>query len=277
MDPARRRSPRRAAACLAAPAVLALATVAGCGGGAATVGSDVASEAEWRALRSPRPEPLQEAARVAVGEISFLGTVGWPFAGTVGAPLGISELVVAGLLRRRDVDFVERRRFEAGAQAERLGTRPRSQPPAGVSRSADFIANATWIPAGAAGTSLEIALVDPETGDVVAGARRGVSPDADPVGLARSIVEGILQALDEAGRRPDWADPLEEVNAGASGGVSPEALASFLRGLAAEELWRWEDARRGYTAAAADPDFHEARTALARAARLRLGGTLAES
>jgi hypothetical protein len=249
----------------------------GCGGRAATVAPDVASESEWRALRQPRPEPLDGAARVAVGDIAFLGAIDWPFSGSVGASLGISELVVAGLLRRRDVDFVERRRFDAGVAAEKLGARPRTQPPAGVSRSADFIANATWIAAGAAGTSLEIALVDPETGDVAAGARRSVPADADPVRLARIIVEGIMEALDEAGRRPVWSDPLAEVNAGASGGVSPGAVASFLRGLAAEEVWRWEDARRGYSAAATDPDFHEARTALARAARLRLGGTLAES
>lgn len=265
---------RRPAGALALAAGL---TVAGCGGGAATMGSDVASEAEWRALREPRPGPLDGAARVAVGEVAFLGVVDWAFPGTVSAPLGISELVVAGLLRRRDVDFVERRRFEAGVESERRGARPRGQPPAGVSRSADFIANATWIPAGPAGTSVEISLVDPETGDVAAGSRRRVSPDADPVVLARTIVDGIVEALDEAGRRPAWSDPLGEMNAGAPGGVSTDALASFLRGLAAEEVWRWEDARRGYAAAATDPDFHEARTALARAARLRLGGTLAES
>ena len=43
------------------------------------------------------------------------------------------------------------------------------------------------------------------------------------------------------------------------------------------ELWNWEEARRGYQAAAADPAFYEATAALGRTARLRLGGTLAES
>lgn len=272
MHAARTRTHRRAVA-----VALAGLAVTGCGGGATSMASDVASEAEWRALREPRPEPLGGAARVAVGEISFLGAVEWDFPGTVSASLGMSELVVAGLLRRRDVDFVERRRFEAGAESERRGARPRGQPAAGVSRSADFIANATWVPAGAAGTSVEIALVNPETGDVAAAARRSVPADADPVLLARSIVDGIVQALAEADRLPAWSDPLGEVNAGPSGGVSTDALASFLRGLAAEEVWQWEEARRGYAAAAADPRFHEARTALARTARLRLGGTLAES
>ena len=58
--------------------------------------------------------------------------------------------------------------------------------------------------------------------------------------------------------------------------VLDPALQSFLRGLAAEESWDWEGARRGYQAAASDPGFFEAPAALARAARLRLGGTLGE-
>ena len=110
-----------------------------------------------------------------------------------------------------------------------------------------------------------------------AAARRSVPADAHPVFLARAIVAGIVQALAGADRLPAWSDPLGEVNAAPSGGVSGEALSSFLRGLAAEEVRRWEEARRGYAAAAADPRFPEARTALARTVRLRLGGTLAES
>lgn len=260
--------------------VVAVLIASGCGGGSTTMASDAASAAEWQALREARPEPLTGAARVAVGEVAFLGPFEWNFPEAVDASLGVTELVVAGLLRRPDLNFVERRRFEAGAEAERLGTRPRGQPPAGVSRSADFLARATWIPAGAAGSSVEIALVDPATGEVAATARRPVPADADPVLLARTIVAGIAQALDGAGRLPAWDDPLSEMNALASSGVSgvtTEALGNYLRGLAAEEVWRWEDARRGYAEAAKDPRFHEARSALARTARLRLGGTLAES
>jgi hypothetical protein len=48
-----------------------------------------------------------------------------------------------------------------------------------------------------------------------------------------------------------------------------------MAGLEAEERWDWEGARRGYQAAlAAAPGFLEAEAALARAARLRNGGTL---
>lgn len=95
--------------------------------------------------------------------------------------------------------------------------------------------------------------------------------------------QALLELLAARGRLPAWNDPVgadrgSGANADGPSRVSTEALRHFLRGLAAEDTWDWEGARRGYQQAlTADPDFHEARTALARAARLRLGGTLAES
>lgn len=257
---------------------------AGCagpvGGGAAT---GTASEEEWRALRQPRPEPLAGAVRVTVSEVSFLGDVAWPDATAVDAELGVSELVVANLLRRRDVDFVERRRFAAAAAAERRGEpAPSRRPAAGVSRSADLGLGATWIPIGADRATVEIRLVDMETGDVVGTERLPLPRSVDVVGVARAMARGALGILDELGRLPEWDDPRarngRDANAPAATGVSMEAMRHFLQGLAAEETWRWERARRGYQQALAlEPDFYEARVALARTARLRLGGTLAES
>ena len=244
-------------------------------GGRATGGSDVATDAEWRALRAPRPEPLPAAPRVAVGEVQILGSAPRVHGG-VSTPLAVAELVSAGLLRRRDVTFVERRRFAAAVEAERAGRRPPGQPPAGVSRSADFQLVAVWIPA-AAGAAVDVRLVRLEDGEVVRAGRRALAADGGPVRLARGIVAEGIGVLDALGRRPAWDDPLGDANYLASDGVGPDALERFLDGLAAEELWRWEEARRGYQAAAADASFFEARAALARTARLRLGGTLAES
>lgn len=265
-----------ATACLAACA----GGMAGTGGGTAT---DVASEEEWRALRQPRPEPLPAAPRVTIGDVAFVGAFPWPVAHATPPSLGVAELAAAGLLRRRDVHFVERRRFAAAAEAERRGVRRRpGQPAAGVSPGAEFSANAVWLPIGDR-AALEVRLVALETGDVAGATRVDLPANPDAVTLGRSLVTGIVQVLDNLGRRPEWIDPLDSAseataatNAAAAAGVSPTALASFLRGLASEEAWDWEGARRGYLAASAEPGFHEARAALARAARLRLGGTLGE-
>ena len=91
--------------------ILLLLAASACGGGATTGAADVATESERRALRQPRPEPLDFAPRVAVGAMQLVGTIDWPRAG-VTPELGVSELVVTGLLARRDVEFVERRRFD---------------------------------------------------------------------------------------------------------------------------------------------------------------------
>lgn len=267
------------------PAAVTLSVLAGCGGAVGTTGgAGTATEAEWRQLREPRPEPLPGAVRITVSEVYFAGPHPWPDDARVDPGLGLSELVAANLLRRRDVRFVERRRFSEAAAAERRGEpAPPGRPPPGVSESVDLGIVALWIPTSSDRANLEIRLTRVETGDVVGATRLVVPADTDPVDTARAIVGGTLEVLDGLGRLPRWDDPLEAesgatANAGGVSRVSTDALLHFLRGLAAEERWSWEGARRGYQQALErDPDFHEARTALARAARLRLGGTLAES
>lgn len=258
--------------------------VTGCAGASGGGGARVAGLAEWRELREPRPEPLPGAVRLAVSDVHLAGPYPWPEGARVDPALGLSELVVANLLRRRDVRFVERRRFVAAAAAERRGEpAPAGRPPPGVSESADLGLVATWLPTTGERASLEIRLTRMETGDVDGATRVVVPRDIDAVTLARSIVRGTLDVLEELGRLPEWdALPEGETGAGANAEgdsrVSTHALRYFLQGLAAEERWSWEGARRGYQQALeGDPHFHEARTMLARAARLRLGGTLAES
>ena len=227
---------------------------------------------------------------MTVSEVAFVGAYPWPAAAPVGPALGVAELTVAGLLRRRDVDFVERRRFARAAEAERSGMRRRvGQPPAGVSRSAEFAANAVWIspasgPATESGPAMEsrpamveVRLVRLATGDVAAATRLPLPATTDPPALARSLVRGIVGLLDELGARPAWSDPLAESLDSTSASVSARSMSHFLRGLAAEEAWDWEGARRAYQQATSEGAFVEAETALARTARLRLGGTLSES
>jgi hypothetical protein len=203
----------------------------------------------------------------------------WPSSSSVSAELGLSELVIAGLLRRSDVELVERRRFGAAAEAERLGRpRPRGAPAVGVSPGADLMASAVWLPLGAEQASVEVRLTDAATG-AVRGARRVTLPrEADMVGSARAIVAATLESLREMDRLPDWDDPIPEAapDTYRRSGIGDEALQRFLSGLAAEEQWNWEEARRSYQAAATG-GFVEAEAALARTARLRAGGTLGES
>ena len=170
----------------------------------------------------------------------------------------------------------ERRRFTAVAAAERAGARPRGTPPAGVSPGAEFIAAAAWLPLVPGQSSVELRLATP-SGAIVGSARVALRDENDPVTIARSIVTALLAALDDVDRLPAWEDPIAGASRTITGSdVSDTALQSFLRGLAAEESWDWDGARRGYQAAARDPSFFEAPAALARAARLRLGGTLGE-
>lgn len=264
--------------------MLTVASVAaGCVGGGPSAGPAPAadiSEAEWRALATPRPEPLPGSARVTVSELRLTNPDAWGLTASVDVPLGLSELVVAGLLRRRDVHFVERRRFSVAAERERRGLpRPSGAPPAGVSPGAELVLSGTWATLGLDSAYLDMRLTDVQTGDVVTTWRTATANDADPIGLARTVVGGLLVALEEMGRRPEWTDPLS--GAAPTGymatSVPPEAVEAFLRGLAAEEEWNWAGAFRGYSAAAAHGAFFEAEVALARAARLRMGGTLGES
>jgi hypothetical protein len=262
--------------------MLVIATSAVVGGACASVGSagplGTATDAEWRALSRPRPPALSGAARVSISQVEFLGRFPWNTPAAVAPALGVEELVVAGLLRRRDVRFIERRRFAAAVEAIRNGVRPApGAPPPGISESADFITTAVWIPVGSGQASVEVRLSTLETGAVAGATRLVLSDDADPVMLARTIVNGVLQVLDDLDRLPVWDDGAGRTGTARERRVSTDALASFFAGLASEESWDWEGARRGYQTAARDATFHEASTALARAARLRLGGTLGES
>lgn len=265
---------------LLAPTLLLLAGCGGSGGGAVGTAPAAprASDAEWAALATPRPEALAGAPRVSVGEVLLVGTPAWS-AAPVDPGLGVSELVAAGLLRRQDVRFVERRRFAAAAEAERTGAaRPEGAPAAGSSPGAQYLVSATWASVGLDSAYVDLRLSDAESGAVVASWRGATARDADPVALARRVVAGTLAALDGLGVRPRWQDP----DAGAApaayqaSGVSAAAVASFFQGLAAEEAWSWERARMGYQAAVAagGASFVEAAAALARTARLRNGGTL---
>ena len=141
------------------------------------------------------------------------------------------------------------------------------------------MASIGWVPLAAGQASLEVRLSDATRGDVVATRRVLLPSAADPVGVARQAVAALLASLGELGRLPAWSDPI----AGAApstfvpSGVSQPALEDFAAGLAAEDSWRWESAREAYQAAASSVGFFEASTALARTARLRLGGTLGEN
>lgn len=254
---------------------LALSACASAGGR----GGDRATEEEWRALALPRPTPLPGAARLSVTAVELAGDVGWAPGGVaISAELGIEELVVAGLLRRPDVRFVERRRFTAAAEAERAGLpHPDGAPAAGVSPGAEYLAAATWVGLGDARSTVEIRLVEATSGSVAGSARVVLGGRPAPLSIARAVVDGVLEALDGLGRRPAWEDPAAGAGGRTDNDVAPEALRSFLGGVVAESTWDWESARRHYQAAAADAGFYEARAALARTARLKRGGTLGES
>jgi len=250
-----------------------------CASGSPGVGASL-GEPEWRLLASPRPEPLAGATRLAIGEVRLLGDPEWPADSPVGPGLGLTELVAAGLLRRPDVRFVERRRFAAALEAERAGAaRGIGAPPAGVSPGAQVSASATWAPLTANQATIEVRLTDIETGSVIGSGRTFVPIDADPVGLGRTMVAAIVSALADHDRLPPWDDPAGPAAAGVyvRSGIPGTAVVAFMTGIEAEERWAWEPARRAYQAAASVGDFFEAEAALARAARLRLGGTLGES
>jgi hypothetical protein len=229
--------------------------VTACGPGQSSVATASPSElddAAWQVLARPRVPQLTGAVRISVGEIALLDENPWGLDPSVPSSVGISELVATGLLRRRDVHFVERRRFAAAAELERRGeSRASGAPPAGVSPGPEFILLATWASFGAATAYLESRLIDPASGRVEHAWRTETPRDADVVGVSRAI---------------------ERTN------ISVSAVNAFFAGLASEEVWDWEGARAGYQAAEAlDASFFEADVALARTARLRSGGTLGSS
>ena len=276
---AHRNPARRSGLGLALP-VLLLTGCGGGGGGAAPAAPPPAraSDAEWAALATPRPAPVEDAPRVSVGEVRILGEPSWSRPPEVEIGLGMAELVSAGLLRRSDVQLVERRRFAAAVEAERRGQAREGAPPAGMSPGARYIVSATWASVGLDSAFVDLRLADAQTGSVVATWRGATASDADPVSVARRVVFGTLAALEKLGEHPGWQDP----DPGAAppayrpSGVPEAAVTSFFRGLAAEETWSWERARVGYQSAlsAAGASFVEAAAALARTARLRNGGTL---
>ena len=253
----------------------------GCAGAASGPAAPMpASDAEWQSLASPRPAAVAGAPRVALSGVELLTSPRWATGSAVPIALGMTELVAAGLLRRADVRYVERRRFAAAAEAERAGRpRPPAAPPVGISEGAELVATVVVGAVSAQQWTVEVRMADAATGAVRATSRSVVPSDADPVALARRAVRGILGALGEIGRLPSWSDPFPAAapTTFASSGVSQRAFQDFLAGLAAEEVWAWERARVAYQEAAGNAGFVEAGAALARTARLRRGGTLGES
>jgi hypothetical protein len=275
-------SGRQARGRIAATAAAVL--VAACAGGPPPSSSvPVASETQWQALERPRVERLAEAPRVTVAEM-ILFEYAWVRDGDVSASLGLQELISAGLLRRADVDFVERRRFAEAVERRRQGLpRRRNAPPIGTSPGAEFILTGSWIPAGDS-AALDLRLVEAESGGVARSWRTLTPRQADPTSLARLVVGSTIERLRELGRLPAWTDPRAADVAPApvtyvASLVSLEAAVAFVAGVAAEERYDWEAARRGYQFAleTAGPTFLEADEALARVARLRAGGTLGGS
>ena len=271
MIPARRSPLRVLLALAAAPLVLA-----GCGAGPSPSSMAVAPESVWNDLERPRPPALDGAVRVGVSEIVVL-TDAWSGSERVSSSLGLQELVAAGLLRRRDVRYVERRRFAAAVERERQGLpRPPGAPPAGNSIGAEMLLTGTWADTGDSAT-LALRLVDAESGDLIEAWRTETPQDADPASVARRVVGSLLERLDELDRLPSWDDPIADAAPGVwtDSGVPVGAAMAFFRGLAAEERWEWEAARQAYQRALeVAPGFFEAEAALARTARLRAGGTL---
>ena len=147
----------------------------------------------------------------------------------------------------------------------------------------EFVLTGSWIPAGDS-AALDLRLVEAESGEIVRSWRTLTPRQADPTSLARLVVGSTIEKLRELRRLPAWTDPLAGDVASAPAAyiaslVSLEAAADFVVGVAAEDRYDWEGARRGYQSAleTAGPTFLEADVALARVARLRAGGTLGGS
>jgi hypothetical protein len=180
-------------------------------------------------------------------QLELLGDPGWPRAAPVSASLGLTELVAAGLLRRGDVRFVERRRFAAAVDSERGGgARPAGAPAAGISPGAELSVLLTWIPLGPGEASLELRVSEMATGRVAETRRVSVPDDPDPVGLARAavaaylatldaaIVDKIAQAANEGLRSSDVATPMRTQGVEPLGS-SPDEFTRFID----DELKKW--------------------------------------
>jgi hypothetical protein len=262
--------------------LLTLPLLQGCAGGGTAASPPLVAtttpESLWESLDRPRPEPLAGAARITVSEIILLSDP-WGILSPIPTAVGLQELVSAGLLRRRDVEFVERRRFSRAAEMERRGqSRPRGAPTVGISPGAELVLAGSWAPASADAAYLDFRLTSAETGEVVTTFRRSTPISADPTALARRITSGLLGALEALGRLPAWTDPIPQAAPAGyqASGVSLGAVRAFFSGVAAEDRYDWEGARVAYQEALDEggSGFPEAEVALARIARLRNGGTL---
>ena len=258
--------------------------VGGCAGGSSSTGAATQPRpetplTEWESLRHERPSAAPGAARIALGDVLILGSVEWSLPPTVNTQAAVAELMAAQLLERTDVEFVERRRFGAAAERDRRGEMaPRGQPPLGTSRAAEYLLLGTWSVSGSGGLA-DFRLADAETGEVVHAWRTETPARPDAASLSRALSGALLTALTEMGRRPAGSGPVDLPSAFAPSGVAAQAQGAFFRGVSAEDRFDWEAAKDAYEAAAdlAGPTFPEAGVALARVARLRLGGTLAAS
>lgn len=242
---------------------------------------DAPGEAAWRALATPRPTPIEGAPAIAIAGVDVAGlrTAEAMKPGAAPADVAVLELIAAGLLRRRDVEFVERRRFTAAEEAERRGVpRPAGAPPVGTSPGPDILVEVSWLEVGGTSTA-DIRLMDPTSGEILSSDRMVVPPGAGAIGFARRATRAILSGAHEIGNVPAWSDPISAAPNWLTPGIPSAAFAAFRVGTAAEDRYEWEDARRAYLRAreAGGAAFIEADVALARAARLRTGGTLGGS
>ncbi len=239
-----------------------------------------ASAAEWQALYQPRPAPLAGAPRIAIGELTLGEDKPWALTASVPAAIAIAELVGTELLRREDVQFVERRRFAEAAERERRGLpRGAGAPPVGTSPGTELILAGSQTPfLFGDSAQFNLRLVDPATSAVRAAWRMSVPRGGDPVALARRLTGSLVATLDSLATLPRWVDPVAAATprAWSPSGVPLTAVDSYLRGVAAEDVYDWENARRAYQRAGelGGSTFFEPGVALARVARLHAGGTL---
>lgn len=223
------------------------------------------SQESWAALARPRPAPLPGAPRVAFTPVE--GAFG------PGTGVALAELMAARFLNGRALQVVDRRRFTAAAERERRGLpRPGDAPPLGTTPGARWLVGAAVVPGGAT-----LRLTDAGTGAVRASWRVDVPGGTHRIALSRLLGDSLLDRLDAEGLLPAGpggegppGDPVQDPEA---------AFRLFQEGVAHDDAYRWEEARRAYEAAAATggPGFPEPLEALARVARLRAGGTLGAS
>jgi hypothetical protein len=259
-----------------------LPTVAACASGGAPAAAPVAaSDAEWQALVVPRPAPLAGARRISIGTLA-LGEERWGMSATVPPAVTLQELIGAGLMRRADVQYVERRRFAEAAERERRGLpRPRGAPEVGTSPGVALLLTGTMSPLLGDSAYIDRRLVDAASGAARTAWRVGVPRGADPTAIARRVVGSVVATLASLDALPAWTDPVADAAPGAwrGSGVPATATDAFARGVTAEDTYDWEAARRAYQRARelGGAGFFEPDVALARVARLRAGGTLGAS